>query len=207
MIRNVVFDMGQVLIRWYPGLHTARYALPEEEEALLIRELFQSVEWVQLDRGTISEQEAVKAVCARLPQKLHGIVEELVTGWWQEPLTPVEGMAELLRELKDLGYGQYLLSNAGTSFRCFFQRIPGMECFDGLLISAEEKLLKPQHEIYEALFQRFGLNPLECFFVDDSPANVEGALSCGMAGVIFRGDTAQLRYDLRRAGIPVTEST
>lgn len=201
MIQNIVFDMGQVLIHWYPGMHLARFDLTKAEQTLLVLELFQSVEWVQLDHGTLSEQDAVVRICARLPEKLHFIVEEIVTGWWKQPLSPMEGMGELVRELKAKGYGIYLLSNAGTSLRTYFPRIPGAECFDGLLVSAEEKLLKPQHEIFEALFRRFGLSSESCFFVDDSPANVEGAKCCGMEGTIFRGDAARLRREMIAAGI------
>lgn len=201
MIRNIIFDMGQVLIHWHPGMFLERYDLTEGEKALLLRELFQSVEWVQLDHGTISEAQAAAQVCSRLPEQLHGIVEELVTGWWKTPLSPMEGMAELVRELKQRGCGIYLLSNAGTALRTYFPEIPGSECFDGLLVSAEEKLLKPQREIFETLLSRFGLTPETCFFVDDSPANVEGALCCGIRGTIFRGDAALLRSQLQKAGI------
>lgn len=201
MIQNIVFDMGQVLIHWYPEMYTGGFGLTEEEQALLVRELFQSVEWVQLDRGTISEEKAVEQVCARLPEQFHTAVEEIVTGWWKRPLFPVEGMEELIRELKKKGYGLYVLSNAGVSLRSYFHRIPCAEYFDGVMISAEEKLIKPQHEIYEALFRRFDLSPESCFFVDDNPANIEGAKCCGMEGTIFRGDVPKLRRELTAAGI------
>lgn len=201
MIKNLVFDMGQVLICWQPRQFTAKYGFPEAQENLLIRELFQSVEWVRLDRGTISEPEVVTRVCARLPQQLHGAVEEIVTSWWKRPIVAVEGMAELIRELKENGYGIYLLSNASLALRSYFPRIPGSECFDGLMVSAEEKLLKPQHEIFEALFHRFGLSAESCFFVDDVPANVEGAQNVGMPGTVFRGDMSRLRRELHDAGV------
>ena len=103
--------------------------------------------------------------------------------------------------LKEKGYGIYLLSNAGVSLREYFPGIPGAEYFDGLLVSAEEKLLKPQHEIYHRLYGRFGLDPARCFFIDDSPANIEAALCTGMEGTVFRGDPARLRRELEQAGI------
>lgn len=201
MIQNLVFDMGQVLIRWQPRQFTAKYGFAEADEALLVQELFQSVEWVRLDRGTISEAEAAARVCGRLPQRLHGAVEEIVFSWWRRPLVPVEGMAELLRELKENGYGIYLLSNASLALRRYFPRIPGAECFDGLVVSAEERLLKPQHEIYEVLLRRYSLSPESCFFVDDLPANVEGAQNVGMQGAVFRGDVNRLRRELAAAGV------
>lgn len=205
MIQNIIFDMGQVLIRWQPVALMAHLDLSEEDHVLLLREVFQSVEWVQLDRGSISETDAVKAMCSRLPAHLHAAAEEMVTAWWKPPLDPMPGMAELVRELKENGYGIYLLSNAGLPLRTYFPRIPGSEYFDGLLVSAEQRLIKPQHEIYETLYKTFDLVPGECFFIDDSPANIEGALETGMPGTIFRGDASALRRELIRNGIRCRE--
>ena len=205
MIRNVVFDMGGVLIHWNPHLLLTPYGLTAEEEAQVTRELFTGVEWVRLDRGTMTEEEVAESVCRRLPEHLHGCVGEVVRNWHQRTLEPMEGMAELLHELKALGLHIYLLSNANLKLRSYFPRIPGAECFDGLMVSAEEKLLKPQHEIFEVLLKRFDLKAEECFFVDDSPANVEGAQRAGLNAVVFYGDVPRLRKELRTAGVPVKE--
>lgn len=201
MIRNIIFDMGQVLIRWHPELLIAHLGLPEDDRKLVIREVFHSVEWVRLDRGTISEEDAAASICRRLPACLHAGAETLVKDWWKRPLVPMPGMAELVGELKANGYGIYLLSNASLRLREYFHRIPGSEHFDGLMVSAEQKLLKPQHEIYTRLFEAFSLKPEECFFIDDAPVNIEGALQAGMPGAIFRGDVTALRRELRENGI------
>lgn len=201
MISNIVFDMGGVLIRWNPEDMLRQFDLTPEEMALLNRELFKSVEWIQQDRGILSEDALLKAVCPRLPETLWEPVKTLVLGWHQRFLSPMPNMAELVRELKENGYHIYLLSNASLALRSYFPRIPGSECFEGLLVSAEEKLLKPSHEIFERLYETFGLNPAECWFIDDSPANVEGAICTGMQGSVFYGDVARLRRELNRAGI------
>ena len=203
MIRNIVFDMGQVLIRWRPEEMLERFDLSQEEKTMLLQELFWSPEWIAQDRGIITEADMIARVSARLPETLHGTVEEVIKAWYVWHLTPMPGMAELVRELKEKGYGIYLLSNASTALRGYFPRIPGSECFDGLMVSAEEKLLKPQHEIYERLYERFGLVPEQCVFIDDSPANIEGAMLTGMQGIVFRGDTERLRRELRALGIMV----
>ena len=203
MIRNIVFDMGQVLIRWRPEEILEHFELTGEEKTMLLQELFWSPEWTQQDRGIITEGEMIERVSARLPESLHAAVEEVIKAWHVWHLTPMPGMAELVRRLKAQGYGIYLLSNASTALRGYFPRIPGSECFDGLMVSAEEKLLKPQHEIYERLYERFGLVPEQCVFIDDSPANIEGAMLTGMQGIVFRGDTERLRRELRALGIMV----
>ena len=205
MIKNIVFDMGQVLIHWSPQLMTSFLNLPKEDAQLIERELFRNVEWVQLDHGIITEDQAIKSVCRRLPEHLHEGVRQLVSGWWNWPLVPVEGMAELVKELKSLGFGIYLLSNASLRLHEYFHRVPCSECFDGKLVSADLKLLKPQAEIYQALYSRFNLNPAESLFIDDSPANAAGAIRTGMQSLVFLGDIPRLRRELRAMGIMVSE--
>ena len=204
MIRNVVFDMGQVLIRWQPAVLTQRLGLSEEDDALLTRELFQNVEWVMLDRGVITPEEVTRRVCARLPERLHGAVARLTESWGESYLDPVPGMAELVGQLKAAGCGIYLLSNASVALRTYFPRIPGSEYFDGLMVSAEEKLVKPQPEIFRLLCDRFHLKPEECVFVDDSPANVESAILPGLDGLVFYGDAQRLRRELTVKGVPLS---
>lgn len=202
MIRNVVFDMGNVLIYWRPDVLVQRLGVPEEDRPLLLREVFGDVNWIQLDRGSITKEEAVERMCGRLPERLHGAARELTANWWRGPLLPVEGMAELVRELKGLGLGIYLLSNAGLDHPQFFDRVPGSECFDGRVISAFHKLLKPQPELYQILLREYGLKAEECFFVDDLNINVEAAMLVGMSGAVFHGADG-LRRSLREAGVPV----
>ncbi len=202
MIRDIVFDMGNVLIQWRPDVMIDRLGVAEEDRPQLTREVFGQVEWVQMDRNVISREDAAAAMCRRLPERLHGAVRALVFDWWKRPLILVEGMAELIRELKGLGYGIYLLSNAGVDQPKFFDRIPGSECFDGRIISADYKLLKPQPELYQILLREYSLKAEECFFIDDLNINIEAALLVGMSGAVFRG-AEELRRDLNAAGIPV----
>ena len=105
---------------------------------------------------------------------------------------------------KALGYGIYLLSNANVDLPKYFDRIPGSECFDGRIVSAEWKLLKPQPELYRVLLREYGLNAEECFFVDDLAVNVEAAVQTGMSGTVFQGADS-LRRALAQAGVPVRQ--
>lgn len=206
-ITTVVFDMGQVLIHWNADQILSAYQLTQEDSGLLMRELFNGVEWVQLDHGIISNEQVILQVCRRLPERLHLVVEQIVSSWWHRLLVPMEGMADLVRELKGKGYGIYLLSNASVDLRRYFDRIPGSECFDGLMVSAEEKMMKPHYEIFHALYRRFGLVPEESVFIDDNAANVESALCTGMNAIHFRGDISRLRKELRELRIDVAEAT
>lgn len=201
MIRNIVFDMGKVLIHWDPDMFMDHYNLTAEDRMLLRRELFGSIEWVQLDRGAVSEETALESVCKRLPERLHAIAWELATDWWKWPIVPMEGIEDLIRELKGNGYAIYLLSNANRPLRAHFSRLPGADCFSGMVISAEEKVIKPQPEIYKTLYSRYNLVPEESVFIDDLSVNCEGAVNTGMNAIVFRADVAALRKDLRRMGL------
>lgn len=205
MIKNIIFDMGQVLIHWSPQIVTARFALPEEDKALLISEVFGGVEWTAMDRGRMTPQESFELISRRLPERLHDAARSVIFEWWKVNLVPMEGMEELIAELKGMGYNIYLLSNASSALNIYFHRLPGAEHFSGRIVSADVKLLKPQHEIYELLYSRFSLRPEECIFIDDSPANIDGAQCTGMDGIVFRGDVARLRRELNEKGIAVKQ--
>ncbi len=202
MIRNIIFDMGQVLIRFDREHFLSRLGIQGEDRTTLMREVFLSLEWAQMDRGTLTEEQALVSICGRLPGHLHQAARKLVLEW-DSPLLPVPGMYELIGELKAKGYGIYLLSNASLRQHDYWPRIPASRFFDGTLISAYEKLVKPQPELYRLLLERFSLEAEECLFVDDMPANVEGGVFCGIPGIVFHGDVGLLRRELHHAGIDV----
>lgn len=204
MIRNILFDMGNVLIRFDRKLFLDRLEVSEADKEILLREVFANVEWAQMDRGTKTEETALEGMYKRLPLRLHGAAE-ILTLHWDEPLIPIDGMYELVEELKEKGYGIYLLSNASYRQHEYWPGIAASRFFDGTLISADVHAVKPQPEIYNLCLEKFGLKPEESFFIDDVGANVEGAVNCGLQGAVFFGDVARLRRELRAAGVNVSE--
>lgn len=200
MIKNIIFDMGEILIHFDTKAFTDRYDLPEEDKALLRREIFWgNANWSLCDWGVIDEREVARRACERLPERLHEAAYGIATRWW-DPIIPVEGMAEMVRRLKDAGYGIYLLSNAGPTHNTYWPTVPGSEYFDGVVASANEKLVKPQPELFRLICERFGLIPEECLFVDDRETNLAGAEVCGMQSVIFRS-AKDLERQLKELGI------
>lgn len=204
MIKNILFDMGNVLIRFDRNLFLDRLDLSREDKQILYREVFASVEWVQMDRGSKVEASALESMRKRIPERLHSAAEQLVFHW-DEPLLPIDGMFELVEELKEKGYGIYLLSNASVRQHAYWPRIAASRFFDGTLISADVGVVKPQPEIYRLCLEKFGLKAEESFFIDDVGANIEGAVFCGLQGAVFYGDAARLRRELRAAGVDITE--
>lgn len=199
MINTIVFDMGGVLVNFSAALFGERLHVSAEDQELLRRHLLRTVDWVKLDRGTITEEEVYAHACAKLPAHLHSAVEYIIYHW-NEPIVPIEGTADIVRELKEKGYSIYLLSNASRRQHAYWHDIPGSEYFSGTLISADWKLLKPENAIFQALFAQFRLTPSECIFIDDVPANIEAAENAGMQGIVFH-DAALLREEFKARGI------
>ena len=193
MIRNLVFDMGNVLV-FYDSFRVVRHFVTDEEQAQSVNtSVFVSPEWLMLDMGVMAEDEALRRMQGRLKTDNEKEAARLCLERWHEYcMWPVPGMEELVTGLKRDGYGLYLCSNASLRMlKCYEDVIPGIRLFDGVLFSAEVKCIKPQKEIYRHLFDRFGLRPEECFFVDDQPLNIEGGRACGMDGYCFADGEAE----------------
>ena len=202
MIKNIVFDMGNVLLWFDRDRFLDAVGAEGEDRKILMNNVYLSVEWARMDRGSMTEAEAAASMCTHVPERLHEKVHLLVDQW-DRPIYPVEGMAQLVRDLKTAGYGIYLLSNASYRQHEYWPRVPGSECFDGTLISADVKLMKPQREIYDLLCSKFSLKPEECVFIDDSAANIEGAEVAGISGIVFHGEADEAREKLRALGVNV----
>lgn len=199
MVKNFVFDMGGVLVYFEQDRIMNAWGLQGEDRVRIRTEVFRSVEWIMLDRGTITFEAAAEAMCARLPEHLHQAAREISSGWYDRALEPIPGMKELLGELKAKGYDLYILSNANADFDAYIGRVPGKEYMTGTFASAHYKLLKPEHEIYETFLKTFGLKAEECCFIDDNANNVEAAIRCGWKGVVGYQNAERLRRELQAA--------
>ena len=200
MIKNIIFDMGNVLICFEPDAFIGRTGISREDAELLKKTVFEAKEWKFLDTGELDEPDLVVLMKTRLPERLHRAMEEAVTKW-DRPIKDMPGMAALACELKGKGYGIYLLSNASRRQHEYWPRIAASKYFDGTVISADIRIIKPEPGIYKTLFEKFDLVPEECFFVDDLPANIEAGRALGMDGFVFGGSADALRDELAAKGI------
>jgi len=198
VIKHFIFDMGNVLIEFRPDVFIGRLNVSEQDGALLKRAVFDAEEWAYLDDGSLSEEELCSHLKDVLPKHLHDPMIRLVTAW-DEPLMEVAGMSQLVGELKGKGYGLYLLSNASRRQHQYWPRISASRYFDGTLISADVRMVKPNPDIYRHLFETFSLRPQECFFIDDLERNIRAAEALGMQGHVFDGDIAALRRAIATA--------
>ena len=195
MIKNIVFDMGKVLVEYDAMRVCEHYIEDPHDRKRVCTAIFVSPEWILLDMGVMPEEMAFGKICERLPKRLHSAARQCFDHWHEYCMTSMTEMGPVVKGLKEQGYGIYLCSNASMRLLdCYQKVIPGIEYFDGILFSAAERCIKPQKEIYERLFGRFGLRPEECFFIDDQQLNIDAANACGMAGYCFAdGDIGKLK--------------
>lgn len=200
MIRNYIFDFGNVLARFYPDELTAA-CVENESDREAIRDItFDRLYWDRLDAGTITDEETKAGICSRLPERLHADACR-VYDLWVKNLPPVDGMRELVSDLKKSGGKLYLLSNISIKFANEYSENPWLcelfSLFDGLVLSGPIGIVKPSPEIFRYLLDRYALEPSECLFVDDSPKNIAGAESVGICGYLFDGNAEKLRQALK----------
>lgn len=201
MIKNILFDMGGVLLDFDPKKFTARLGLDAADATILTREIFGSVDWVKLDRGSVTEEEAFASMRARIPARLHEAAREVFDNW-DKPRLPLDNIYDTVRELSEKGYGLYLFSNAGKRHAEYWPDLPVAEFFgDRLMVSAWHQLLKPEAAFYETGLARFGLDRRDCVFIDDNTVNLEGASRVGLDGIVYYGDVELLRQRLRERGV------
>lgn len=181
MIKNVIFDLGNVLLNFEPKGYL-KSKIPIEKIEVVYKSIFQSEEWVSLDRGTITEEEAKENIIDR-NRELKEYIKIAFENWY-DILTPVEKNIRILEKLKQNKYKIYYLSNFhDLAFKYVTQKYDFFNKFDGGVVSYEEKMLKPECEIYERIIKKYNLNPKECVFVDDTKINVDAAIECGLHGI------------------------
>ena len=198
--KNIVFDMGNVLIEWNPQNIVARFTDDGDKIDKISKALFEIPEWVKLDEGTISEEEVLNIAKSKLPKEYYDDLEEIFDNW-HYCLTINADTSTLVKTLHSKGYSVYLLSNACKRFPIFKRDIHCLKYMDGIMVSYQEKCCKPDKKIYEKFFDKFDLNPEECLFIDDLEANCQGAKDMGMESYQFDGHVDELVEFLKSKGI------
>ena len=183
-IRNIVFDFGGVLIDWNPRYLYRTYFNDDREMEYFLSHVCTG-EWnAEHDRGRTFD-EGVRLLEERFPQYSEAI--RLYRDGWESMLHgEFPGTVALLMKLKKLGYGIYGLTNwSAETFPIARSKYPVLHRFDGIVVSGQEKLIKPDPRIFGILLERYGLNAGECIFIDDSPANIETAARLGFNTLLF----------------------
>ena len=202
-IKNVVFDFGQVMVHFDPAYMVGLSVEDKEDAALMERVLFDRLYWDKMDDGTITDEETVEAVCARLPQRLHEVAKEIYFDCIHR-LPESDGMRALVQDIKRVfGVRTFLLSNISTYFAAHEDEVPCLVEFEKRIFSAVCGYVKPKAEMYDYLCRTCDILPEESIFVDDNEKNIRGANAFGIHGYLFDGDSARLRaylYDVLKEG-------
>ena len=194
MIQNVIFEVGNVLESIDPDFLLGKLVPDEALRESLRGALFGTPVWLMLDRGTVDEQAALERFCARRPEWREPVAH--ILAHWPEHMRPFEHSAPLLKRLRGEGYRLFLLSNyhAPAFWRVSWHaRLP--EWTDGILLSSDVHLLKPDPAIFHTLCAQYGLEPANSLFLDDHAANVEVADHLGFRTVHVQ--EPELLADLR----------
>lgn len=199
MIKTVIFDIGNVLAGFAWKEYFDRFSYSEEVKERIGKATVQSVAWNEYDKGNLSDEEVVEAFVRNDP----GIEKEL-----RESLDNISGMLvrydyaiPWVRALKESGYQVLVLSNFSHKAVADCGEVLDFLPFtDGGILSYKEHMIKPQPEIYELLIRRYGLEPEECVFMDDTPVNVEAAQKAGIHGIHFR-NKEQAEKELHELGV------
>jgi len=182
-MQAVVFDIGNVLIHFDPWNFLQRTFGRGAPLELYHAASFGSTQWVDLDRGLISQREAAAQLKERYPH-LDAIIDQIFPGWFSS-LTAIEPGVKALRAVKKQGVRAYALSNFHREAFDYIRRsYPWLELFDGWTISAHAGMLKPEAGIYQKLLWDHQLQPQRIIFLDDAAANLQSARYLGIAGLL-----------------------
>ncbi len=199
MIKNYIFDFGNVIAQFYPEKLSAPY-IPDEKMRKTISEIvFDRIYWDRLDDGTITDDEVKEALSERLPNEMCDAGIKIYDNWVKN-LVPVDKILELVYDIHKTDKKLYLLSNISIGFANTYCDVDWirktLSLFDGLVFSGVVGMVKPDRKIYEYILDKFNLNPEETLFIDDSEKNINGAKSVGIQCYLFDGDVDKLRRKL-----------
>lgn len=186
MIKNVVFDLGNVLISFRPSNYFDKKDYPESIKTKILTDIFSSKEWLMLDNGEISTTEGIDAIALKSTLKKEEIIH--IFNLRTDIMFPIDQNVRILPDLMKRGFRLYYLSNFPIDI---FEEIKTgyyfFKYFDGGIISSEVKFSKPDRRIYEILLKKYSLTPEECLFIDDIEKNVSVAETLGMNGLVTFG--------------------
>jgi putative hydrolase of the HAD superfamily len=195
---NVVFDFGGVVFRWAPEELAAEVFSSLIEQRIVIDQIFNHQDWLELDRGALSRDEAVKRAAQRTGfdiSKIDALFKRVPS-----KLVPLPNTIDLLYRLKEKGHTLFVLSNMHKeSIDYLMAQHQFLKIFDGMVISCRLHLIKPEAEIYHYLLNTYHLNPHETVFIDDMERNIKAASHLGMVTILFENHI-QCEKQLKASG-------
>ncbi len=195
ILKNLVFDMGNVLIEWNSEKILRAITEDIHLQDLLRKEVFETGLWVETDEGVKTREEVIEIVTGKLGEDYRNEITQLLRYWYKyvDVFTKVQ---DRIIELSKSGYSIYILSNTAFTFYDLVKEgyLPATSVAKGMVLSCEEKVLKPDEKIYNILLERYNLDPHDTMFFDDLPENIWGAARCGINGFVVENESELLTY-------------
>ena len=185
MIKNIILDLGCVLLKYDINYYLASIDIPEEEHATYKKLIWASEEWQTGDSGTITYEEIIERLCNKYPldAKIKYILENKNNDIL---LSEMPESIDYIKDLKRRGYKIYFLSNISKWDKEYnIKRFDFFKLQDGAIYSCDINYIKPAKEYYYALLDKYNLKAEECIFIDDTKVNVESANEIGIKGILF----------------------
>ena len=196
MIKNIVFDIGNVLVDFCWRDYLRPLCCSDEQFERVGKATAGGENWLEVDRGVLSDEELI-ALCksSAFPEDAD-VIDEFFRHV-ENTVEVFDYAAEWIREMKRRGFSVYLLSNYGhISFPKTAYKFDFLAHVDGKIISYEYKTLKPERKIFSILEETYRILPEESIFIDDSPANASAAAKYGYHAIEFHGyDEARRRME------------
>ena len=184
MIKNIIFDVGKVLVEYDPDGMMKKLGFDEETLQNVNQAVFQNELWNESDRGVLSPEELLEAFIANNPayeKEIRQVIDAV-----GDTISLMPYAVEWVKGLKERGYYLYILSNyAEYTYEKTSHKMEFLPYMDGVVFSYRCKLIKPEKEIYEYICKTYELKPEESVFLDDRKDNVEAARNMGMHGIVF----------------------
>lgn len=185
MIRNIVFDLGRVLVNFESREYLKEFGYDDETVEKLNEIIFKSQEWLNCDSGTYHNNTDIAEILIEKYPDYSEMIKKVLTKEWVKMLTLKEDTAEYLKELKSRGFKIYILSNLSKESYDYNSKYEFFKYTDGGVYSYEVKKIKPDPEIYTELLKKYNLIPEETIFIDDVKENIDAANKLKINGVIF----------------------
>ena len=183
MIKNIIFDLGNVIINYNQKKIINNFTEKEEDIKYIYDEIFHAPEWTLMDLGDITNDEAIEIINKRNEFKYEKLTQEFLHEWYKkQPIN--RDIVEIAKILKNNGYNLFVLSNMANQTYEYFKNDEFFSLCTGIVISAHEHVKKPDEKVYRLLLDRYNLNAEECLFIDDddSGKNYETANKIGIKG-------------------------
>lgn len=183
MIRNIIFDLGNVIINYNQEQIINNFTKKEEEIKYIYDEIFHAPEWELMDLGNITNDEAIEVINKRNQFRYQKLTENFLHEWYKKQEINRD-IVEIAKKLKRNGYKLFVLSNMANLTYEYFKNDEFFSLCTGIIISAHEHLIKPDEKVFRLLLDRYKLNAEECLFIDDDPSeqNYKTANKIGIQG-------------------------